>query len=78
MRPRACLVLAILLATACTPLPPRLKAYPGIEQQILDYYNGQSINEGPDCLQTEMQGISALRVLRDTPRHVVVSVQYFF
>src|SRR4051794_39003538 len=42
------------------------------------YYNRQLINEGPDCLETEMQGISALHVLRDTPHHVVVSVQYFF
>src|SRR4051812_36007768 len=78
MRWHASLALGILLVTGCTPLPAQLKPYPGIEQQVLDYYNRQLINEGPDCLETEMQGISALHVLRDTPHHVVVSVQYFF
>ena len=78
MRWHACLAPAILLVAGCMSLPAQLKPYPGVEQQILDYYNGQLINEGPDCLETEMQGISALHVLRDTPHHVVVSVQYFF
>ena len=72
MRRHASLALGILLVTGCTPLPAQLKPYPGIEQQILDYYNRQLINEGPDCLETQMQGISALHVLRDTPHHVVV------
>ena len=78
MRWHPCLLAGILLVTGCMSLPAQLKPYPGIEQQILNYYNGQMINEGPDCLQVEMQGVSALRVLKDTPRHVVVSVQYFF
>jgi len=78
MRWHVSLVPGILLVAGCMSLPAQLKPYPGIEQKILDYYNGQMINEGPDCLQTEMQGISALHVLRDTPHHVSVSVRYFY
>ena len=78
MRSQACLAVSILLLAACATTPPQLKAYPGVGKQIIDYYDSQSVTDNSNCTTTQMQTIGAMKVLSDTPKQLVVSVQYFY
>jgi hypothetical protein len=78
MRSRHALVLVSLALAGCATLPPQLKSYPNIDQQILSYYNGQNVDEGGDCPVAQMRNVAALKVLKDTAKQVVVSAQYYF
>src|SRR5690349_21572859 len=78
MRARSWLAATILLLAACATEPQRLKAYPGVREQIIGYYNDQSVTDNPVCATARMQTIGYMQVLSDTPTQLVTSVQYFY
>jgi hypothetical protein len=52
--------------------------YPGVGKRIIAYHDGQSATDDPTCTTTRMRTIGAMKILSDTPRQLVVSVQYFY
>ncbi len=63
MKQHHCLILFGAALAGCASVPPQLQPYPGIQRQIVDYYNaGNPSEEGFNCNQTEMEGVDQMQV----------------
>jgi hypothetical protein len=71
------LVLIGLIPGGRATTPPQLQPSPDIGEKITSY-NDRSVNEDENCSSTQLQTAGSMQALKDTPRKLVVSAQYFF
>ncbi len=55
-----------------------LAPYPGIEKQITSYYDANASEHDENCQGVVMQDITRATILSDTPKDLVVHVEYWF
>ena len=79
MKQHHCLILFGAALAGCASMPPQLQPYPGIQRQIVDYYNADNPSEeGFNCNQTEMEGVDRMQVTQESPTQLVVANHYSF
>lgn len=66
------------LLAACTGPLPGLDNHPGLEQQIMNYYDDHAEERNYECVNVQMHDITETKVVKDTPEQYVLSVHYLF
>ena len=80
--PIAAVLAALLAAAGCAggvgQETGALAPYPGIEQQMISYYDANASEHDDGCLGVEMSDITRATIVSDTPQELVVRVEYWF
>ena len=61
---------------ACSGQGSSLAGYPGLQQQVISYYNGRAMERSASCPTPEMRAVTSARVVEDTPQRVVMDIRY--
>jgi hypothetical protein len=76
--------LAVMLA-ACAAEQEMMKAdlgplagYPGIQQQIINYYDNNAVEGDWNCTEVDMEAITRAQTVREDASTLVVAVHYDF
>jgi hypothetical protein len=57
---------------------PSLAGYPGLQHQVISFYDDRATERSWACPNPEMQSITSNRVVEDTPERVVMDVRYYW
>ena len=74
-------LVALLFLAACTLPPPSSTAslgYPGLERQIVRFYDARAWERNATCTVPEMRRITQVEVVDETEEQVLVRVRYFW
>jgi hypothetical protein len=72
---------AILIAATlagCGYAGPPLAGYPGLQRQVISYYDDRATERSFACPNPRMQSVTSSRVVEDTPETVVMDVRYYW
>jgi hypothetical protein len=73
---------AALLVTAlvggCAAQGPSLAGYPGLQWQVISFYDDRATERSAACPNPEMQSITSHRVVGASPDRVVLDVRYYW
>ena len=74
--------LALLLVAGCAGGIGQETAatapYPGIQQQMMSYYDANASEHDESCLGVEMSDITRTTIVADTPQQLIVRAEYWF
>jgi hypothetical protein len=76
-RPITLLLLPAALV-GCGWQGPSLAGYPGLQHQVISFYDDRAMERSAACPNPEMQSITSNRVVEDTPERVVMDVRYYW
>jgi hypothetical protein len=71
----------LLLPTAlvgCGWQGPSLAGYPGLQRQVISFYDDRAMERSAACPNPKMQSIASNRVVEDAPERVVMDVRYYW
>jgi hypothetical protein len=71
----AILPLPVLLA-ACGWQGPGLAGYPGLQWQVVSFYDGRAMEAAARCPNPRLVGFTRAEVVEDTPERVVMDLRY--
>jgi hypothetical protein len=72
------LLLALTGCAANREAATLLDQYPGVQQQIAQYYNANASEEGFGCNAVTLDNITHAKVVRETSSQLVLAINYFF
>ena len=69
-----------LLATlaACGWQGPPLAGQPGLQWQVISFYDGRAMENHASCPTPHLRSIIATRVVEETPERVVMALRYYW
>ena len=73
---RTILLLFPAALAGCGWQGPSLAGYPGLQHQVIGFYDDRAMERSAACPNPEMQSITSNRVVEDTPERVVMDVRY--
>jgi hypothetical protein len=73
-RPAALLVAATL--GGCTAQGPSLAGYPGLQWQVINFYDARAMERSASCPNPQMQSVTSRRIVEETPEKVVMDIRY--
>jgi hypothetical protein len=76
-RPITLLLLPAALV-GCGWQGPSLAGYPGLQHQVISFYDDRAAERSWACPNPEMQSITSNRVVEDAPERVVMEVRYYW
>ena len=68
-------ILLFLVAAACSWQGPSLAGYPGLQWQVMSYYNTHAVEQNAACPIPQMDAVQA-KVVDENPTQVVMNVRY--
>src|SRR5688572_22435105 len=75
---RTILLLFPAALAGCGWQGPSLAGYPGLQYQVISFYDDRATERSAACPNPEMQSITSNRVVEDTPERVVMDVRYYW
>ena len=75
MRPRWSAPLLAAVLAGCGWQGPSLAGYPGLQWQVMSYYNTHAMERNAACPIPQMDAVQA-KVVDETPTQVVMNVRY--
>ncbi|MGD9508940.1 MAG: hypothetical protein AB7I59_08565 [Geminicoccaceae bacterium] len=73
---RAASVLFALAACSCAG--PSLHGQPGLQHEVISFYNARAMERGATCPNPEMQSITSSQIARDEGQTVVMDIRYYW
>jgi hypothetical protein len=73
---RYAMLLTAAALASCSGQGSSLAGYPGLQQQVISYYNGRAMERSASCPTPEMRAVTSARVVEDTPQRVVMDIRY--
>jgi hypothetical protein len=70
--------LLVAALAGCGWQGPSLAGYPGLQLQVVNYYDAHALEGGALCPQPQMDSVVGARVVEDAPQRVVMAVRYHF
>lgn len=74
---RALLPLALLLA-GCNVQGPGLAGYPGLQFQVISFYDTNAIEQNATCTQPRMRSVTGAQVIDENQQQVVMNIRYYW
>ena len=75
-------LLAIVLGStalgACSWQGPALAGYPGLQYQVVSFYDDRAMERSASCPNPHMQSVTRYRIVEDTPDKVVMDINYYW
>ena len=72
-------LLPFLLAQAgCDYKGPALAGYPGLQFQVISYYDNNALEQKATCTQPRMRSVTRTQVVGETPQQVVMTIRYYW
>ena len=72
-------LLPFLLAQAgCDYKGPALAGYPGLQFQVISYYDNNALEQNATCTQPRMRSVTRTQVVGETPQQVVMTIRYYW
>ena len=59
----------------CSWQGPSLASYPGLQYQVISYYDGRAMEANASCPNPYMRSITSARVVEQTPERVVMDIR---
>jgi hypothetical protein len=78
---RACfkiVVFALLGLAGCGYPGPSLQGQPGLQYDVISFYNGRAMERSATCPNPEMQSITSSRIVSDDGKVVSMDVRYYW
>jgi hypothetical protein len=70
---------SVLLAlAACSCAGPSLQGQPGLQYQVISFYNARAMERSAACPNPEMQSITSSRITRDEGHTVAMDIRYYW
>ena len=70
--------LALLGVSGCSWPGPSLQGQPGLQYQVISFYNGRAMERSAVCPNPEMQSITSSRIIRDDDQTVTMDIRYYW
>lgn len=74
---RALIPLALLLA-GCNVQGPALAGYPGLQFQVVSFYDTNAIEQNATCTQPRMRSVTGTQVIDENQQQVVMNIRYYW
>lgn len=74
---RALIPLALLLA-GCNVQGPALAGYPGLQFQVVSFYDTNAIEQNATCTQPRMRSVTGAQVIDENQQQVVMNIRYYW
>jgi hypothetical protein len=74
-RPAAAL-LVTAMASGCAAQGPSLAGYPGLQRQVMSFYDGRATERSAACPNPQMRSVTSHRIVEETPDKVVMDIRY--
>ena len=74
---RALLPLALLLA-GCNVQGPGLAGYPGLQFQVISFYDTNAIEQNATCTQPRMRSVTGAQVIDENQQQVIMNIRYYW
>lgn len=74
---RALLPLALLLS-GCNVQGPGLAGYPGLQFQVVSFYDNNAIEQNATCTQPRMRSVTGAQVIDENQQQVVMNIRYYW
>jgi len=79
MRVSARLTALLLLGlSACSWPGPSLQGQPGLQYEVIIFYNGRAMERSAACPNPEMQSITSSRIIGDDGQTVTMDIRYYW
>ena len=79
-RPSPAIVLLpfLLVMSGCRLKGPALAGYPGLQNQIVGYYDNNALEQNATCTQPRMRSVTGTQIIDETPEQVVMAISYYW
>jgi hypothetical protein len=74
-RPAAALLLTTLVS-GCSTQGPSLAGYPGLQSQVMSFYDDRATERSASCPDPQMRSVTSHRVVEETLEKVVMDIRY--
>ena len=75
---RAMLLPILMVLAGCDMKGPPLAGYPGLQFQVISYYDNNAIEQNATCTQPRMRSVTRTRIIDETPQQVVMNIGYYW
>ena len=72
------LMVGVALLAGCARSLPGLDSHPGLESDIMRYYEDHAEERNYECVNVVMHDITNTKIVKETPEQLVLAVHYLF
>lgn len=70
--------LVLLGLSGCSWPGPSLQGQPGLQYEVISFYNRRAMERSATCPNPEMQSITSSRITRDDGQNVTMDIRYYW
>lgn len=68
----------VSLVAGCNYPGPPLQGQPGLQFEVISFYNGLAMERSATCPNPEMQSITRSRITEDKDQKVIMDIRYYW
>jgi signal transduction histidine kinase len=75
---RVMLLPILIVLVGCDMKGPGLAGYPGLQFQVISYYDDNALEQNATCTQPRMRSVTRTQIVDETPHQVVMKIGYYW